>query len=257
MTLRHLSLFSGIGGIDLGFERAGMTTVGQVERDPHNRAILARHFAAPIHDDVTTFLDWWTDDFGPVDVVSAGFPCQPFSTAGKQLGTDDERWLWPATARAVRHVRPRYVFLENVSRLVADGGAWGTVLGDLHRLGFDAEWTTRYASDFGAPTPRRRVYLLAYPARQLRNSRRHLGAGRVGRSPLAARGLVGLPSPEVRRRAGAWLASEPDVGRMVDGLSAGVDRAARIYGLGNSVVPPIAEHFGRMIVGDSESGDLS
>ena len=156
--LNVLSLFAGVGGMELGLERAGMTTVAQVEIDPYCQRVLARHWPeVPRHDDVLTFPEWWIIEGGlrpSVDVVCAGFPCQPFSLAGKQLGTNDERWMWPATAAAIRAVRPAYVLLENVSALVRDAVAFGAVLGDLHALGFDAEWATLRASDFGAPTPR-------------------------------------------------------------------------------------------------------
>jgi DNA (cytosine-5)-methyltransferase 1 len=254
VRLGVLSLFAGIGGLELGLERAGMTTVGQVELDPYCQRVLARHWPeVPRHDDVLTFPDWWRFGAYPdprpvVDVVCAGFPCQPFSLAGKQLGVNDERWMWPATADAIRAVRPSYVLLENVSALVRDSGAFGTVLGDLHSLGFDAEWATLRASDFGAPTPRERVKLLAYPARVDRESRRGMGASRVGESPIAARGLRGLDLAEKREAARQWLAVEPRVDRLVNGVP---DQSHRLRALGNAVVPAAAEHIGRLIVADA------
>jgi DNA (cytosine-5)-methyltransferase 1 len=99
-----LSLFAGIGGIELGLERAGMTTVGQVEINPYCRRVLARHWPeVPRHEDVRTAVEWWqSTERPPVDVVCGGFPCQPFSHAGKQLGTADERWGWPWMADVCR-----------------------------------------------------------------------------------------------------------------------------------------------------------
>lgn len=112
-----LELFAGIGGIGLGLERAGMTVVGQVEIDPFCQRVLAKHWPeVPRHDDVRTAVEWWTGQPRPrVDLVAGGYPCQPESTAGKRRGTDDDRWLWPAMARVVHALRPRYVLGENVN----------------------------------------------------------------------------------------------------------------------------------------------
>jgi DNA (cytosine-5)-methyltransferase 1 len=251
VTLNVLSLFAGIGGLELGLERAGMTTVGQVEIDPYCQSVLARHWpGVSRHDDVLTVPNWWHSDFRPnVDVVCGGFPCQPFSLAGRQLGTNDERWMWPATAATIRAVRPRYVLLENVSALVRDGLAFGTVLGDLHRLGFDAEWATLRASDFGAPHNRERVYVLAYAAGVDGIARRGLGSGGEWAAPIPARGLSGLAAPARRREARAWLEREPDVGRLAHGIP---DQSHRLQCAGNAVVPAVSEHIGRLIVADHE-----
>jgi DNA (cytosine-5)-methyltransferase 1 len=120
MSLNVLSLFSGIGGLELGLERAGMTTVGQVELDPYCNEVLATHWPeVPRHDDVRTAPEWWLSEPRPrVDVVASGFPCQPFSQAGLQRGVADERWGWPWTADVIRAVRPTYVVVENVSALM-------------------------------------------------------------------------------------------------------------------------------------------
>lgn len=245
--LNVLSLFAGVGGIELGLEAAGMSTVGQVEIDPECRRVLARHWPeAPRHDDVLTTIEWWNSDARPpVNVVCAGFPCQPFSHAGFQLGVNDERWMWPATAAIIRAVRPEYVLLENVSALVRDGRAFGHVLGDLHTLGFDAEWATLRASDFGAPHNRERVYVVAYPASVDGQSRRGLGASGERGPSLTARGLSGLAVPARRRAANTWLAGEPRVARLVDGVPR---QSHRLKCGGNAVVPAAAEHVGRLIV---------
>lgn len=249
-TLHVLSLFAGIGGLELGLERAGMTIAGQVEIDPYCQRVLARHWPeVPRHDNVITASNWWlAEDRPQVDVVCGGFPCQPFSLAGKQLGVNDERWMWPATADVIRSVGPRYVLLENVSALVRDARAFGAVLGDLHALGFDAEWATLRASDFGAPTNRERVYVLAYAAGVNRLSRDRMGAGGIWMSPLATRGLRGLDLAEKRTAAREWLATEPRVDRLVDGVP---DQSHRLRVIGNAVVPAVTEHLGRLIVEDA------
>lgn len=235
MSLNVLSLFSGIGGLELGLERAGMTTVGQVELDDYCRSVLAHHWPeVPRHDDVRTAPDWWNREDRPrVDVVCGGFPCQPFSIAGKQLGTADERWGWPWMADVVRAVRPRYVVVENVAALLRDADAFGWMLGDLHRLGFDAEWSIVTACSVGAPHRRRRLYLVAYPG----------GAGLQGLHE--ARGRVDLQPVEADLRR-HWE-SEPDVARVANGVPRRLVLDP-IKAYGNAVVPQVAEQIGRLIV---------
>ena len=111
------SLFAGVGGFDLGFERAGMECKWQVEIDPLCRSVLERHWPA-----VTRYADirevrW--DDVERVEVVCGGFPCQPVSVAGKRRAQEDDRWLWPEFARCIGELRPRYAVMENVT------GRWG------------------------------------------------------------------------------------------------------------------------------------
>lgn len=246
-----LSLFSGIGGIELGLERAGMTTVGQVELNPFCQRVLAHHWPeVPRHDDVRTAPAWWASEpRPPVHVVAGGFPCQPFSLAGKQLGTVDERWMWPPMADVVRHVRPRYVFVENVGDLVRDSVAFGWLLGDLATLGFDAEWRVLSAPQFGAPqAARERVYLVAHAQGVDGIARDRVVAGGERRSPLAAGGLSGLPVAARERVAREWLEAEPRVDRLADGIPAQVDQLAAY---GNAVLPVAAEHLGRLIAEDA------
>jgi DNA (cytosine-5)-methyltransferase 1 len=236
-----LSLFSGIGGLELGLERAGMTVAGQVELDPYCREVLSRHWPeVPRHDDVRTAAEWWQSQQRPcVDLVAGGFPCQPFSKLGSRRGIDDERWGWPWMANVVRVVRPRYVLVENVSALVRDRDAFSWVLGDLHQLGFDAQWTVVSACSVGAPHTRDRVFLLAYPACGDGQQPLHLSTAVQGgrASAGAARGDA---------RAERWI-PEPDLGRVAHGLSKRVV-APGLRALGNAVVPHVAEVVGRLIV---------
>jgi len=241
-----LGLFAGIGGIELGLSRAGMHIVGLVERDAWCRRVLARHWPdAPQHDDVITAMQWWASEPRPrVHVVAGGFPCQPFSTAGLQKGVLDERWMWPAMADVIRAVRPDYVLVENVAALVRDAGAWGTVLADLHRLGFDAEWSTLSANQFGAPHIRERVYLVAYAS-----------SGDVAHSHQSA-----TPWPlELEPRGSGWehgraaWVPEPEMGRVAHGVSRGVGES-ELHALGNAVVPPVIEHIGRRIMAHAAAG---
>jgi DNA (cytosine-5)-methyltransferase 1 len=226
-----LSLFSGIGGLDLGLQRAGMTIAGQVEIDPWCRKVLAKHWPeVPRHDDVRTAADWWGGRPAP-DLVAGGFPCQPFSYAGLQRGVADPRWMWPAFADVIAALRPRIVVVENVAALVRDGRAFGWLLADLHGLGFDAEWSIVSACSLGASHTRDRLFLVAHAH----------GAGSQGLHDACGR--VNLqPATSALRQD--WEA-EPGVDRVAYGLPHGVDR---LRGLGNAVVPQVAEHIGRLIM---------
>jgi DNA (cytosine-5)-methyltransferase 1 len=158
--MTHLSLFSGIGGIDLAAHWAGFETVAFVERDPFCQRVLAKHWPeVPIYDDVTTFDP---SPYRGVDLVSGGFPCQDVSVAGNRAGIEGERsGLFTELVRVIRAVRPRFALLENVSGLLTDG--LGAVLGALAESGLDAEWSCIPASAVGAPQIRERVFILAYP----------------------------------------------------------------------------------------------
>tara|TARA_Y100001963_G_scaffold160228_2_gene269233 strand:+ start:1630 stop:2688 length:1059 start_codon:yes stop_codon:yes gene_type:complete len=164
VALRTLSLCSGYGGLELGLELAGVPTSAAcyVEREAYAAAnlvsLMEKGFMgeAPVWSDLTTFdANPWR---GAVDLVTAGFPCQPFSAAGKRKHTEDERWLWGDIDRILRELRPGVVFLENVPGLLVSG--MGPVLGTLASLGFDAEWGVLRASDAGAPHRRARIFVL-------------------------------------------------------------------------------------------------
>lgn len=198
-SLSGISLCAGIGGIDLGLELAlggRYRTVAYVERDPHAASCLVARMEdealgpAPIWDDLKTFpgRDWR----GRVDLISAGYPCQPFSCAGGRAGTQDPRHLWPHVRRIISQVRPRYVFLENVRGHLSLG--FDRVLSDLARLGFDAEWTTLGASGVGAPHRRQRLFILAWPRlpdSQRDSLRAEQGRAESGRSSAPEPGDLG------------------------------------------------------------------
>ena len=147
------SLFSGIGGLDLGLERAGMTCKWQVEIDPYCTKVLEKHWPG-----VKRYGDIRTVTAAEhVDLIAGGFPCQDISHMGKRAGLAGHRsGLWSEMLRIVGEIRPDYVLVENVSGLLVRG-AW-RVLADLAEIGFDAEWDTLRAGDFGAPHERRARY---------------------------------------------------------------------------------------------------
>ena len=162
--MRELSLFSGAGGGLLATQHLlGWTTIGYVEIDEYCQAILAQRIEdgylspAPIFGDINQFIGegYALGYKGMVDVITAGFPCQPFSVAGQQKGESDERNLWPQTRDTIRTIRPRYVMLENVSGLLAHDYIY-TILSDLAEIGYDAKWTVLGADDVGAPHRRKR-----------------------------------------------------------------------------------------------------
>uniref|UniRef100_UPI00356A9A21 DNA cytosine methyltransferase n=1 Tax=Stieleria sp. TaxID=2795976 RepID=UPI00356A9A21 len=213
------------------------------------------------HDDVRT---WPQPDTERVDVIAGGFPCQDISYAGKGAGLAGERsGLFFELAQIVREMGPRIVVLENVAALLTRG--MGEVLGTLASLGLDAEWTQLQAFDMGAPHARKRVFIVAYRKSDgdtdggkrtrravLDINRKTLGDADClcmeGQRPdrqqiMEARHFEWKPESTGHGR-GYW-ATEPDVGRVANGVPARVDR---LRGLGNAVVPQVAEYIGRRIV---------
>jgi DNA (cytosine-5)-methyltransferase 1 len=282
------SLFAGIGGIDLGLERAGWECRWQVENDPYCTRVLAKHWP-----DVERFGDIRAltgAELAPVDLVAGGFPCQPVSLAGRRRGAADSRWLWPEFARLLGVLRPRLALLENVPGLLA-GPGMAEVLGDLAALGFDAEWHCVPAAAVGAPHLRWRVFIVAHAAPwngQPREARVDLfgargslantdsGGWREGQSDLpgqsqpdAARSgtdVADTQDPDGWRPDGPddpGRGNQEDGGRRVPGdwaeywltepdvgrVAHGVpSRVDRLRCLGNAVVPQVAEWVGRMML---------
>lgn len=156
--MRYLSLFSGIGGLDLGLDRAGWTCVGQCEANPFCRAVLAKHWPDVRRwDDVRTLKG---SDVGSIDAICGGFPCQDISVAGKGAGIDGERsGLWSEMFRLVRELRPAWILGENVPALRTRGA--DRVLGDLEGEGYACGADVVGACDAGAPHKRQRVFIVA------------------------------------------------------------------------------------------------
>lgn len=162
--LTHLSLFSGIGGLDLAAEWAGFRTVGQCEWADYPRAVLEKHWPGmPRWKDIRTLTG---DDFyektglRTVTVVSGGFPCQPFSVAGKREGKEDDRYLWPEMLRVIQEIRPTWVVGENVAGLISM--ALDTVLSDLESIGYATQAFVIPACAVDAPHRRDRVAIVGY-----------------------------------------------------------------------------------------------
>ncbi len=308
------SLFAGIGGLELGLERAGMKVKWQVEIDGYATKVLEKHWPRVARwRDITTFppdasgeqdniqhkeprrpgkqrrhsVDTRTKaarqangkasadrtircgESWSVDLICGGFPCQDISTAGKRAGLHGDRsGLFFEAIRVVELLRPRWLLLENVAGLLARG--LDEVLATLAEVGFDAEWHCLQAADFGAPHIRDRIFIIAHA------DRKRSAAGATD-SPAREKGIPAIfddycsditntnrrpncsDTPPTRPKKGQqlrgkisrirtgsdWWATEPDVGRVANGIPARVDR---LRGIGNAVVPQIAEWLGRQII---------
>ena len=245
------SLFSGIGGIELGLERTGgFQTAFQCEIDPFCYSVLAHPWP-----DVPRFADvrlLTADLLPPIDLLAGGFPCQDISLAGQRKGLSGARSsLWFEFLRLIREIRPRYVLIENVASLLyaldkseeEPSASIQRILLDLASIGYDAEWRTFYACQFGLPQYRQRSVIVAYPN------------GRGWFSCFAQSPAFILPSSEGAGskldRRGALL--EEYESRLGEPAVFGADpripyRLERLKAIGNSVVPVIAEYIGRLIL---------
>ena len=262
--LKHFSLCSGIGGLDLAAEWAGFETVAQCEIDEYASKVLAKNFkGVPNLHDIRTVTNERLAEFGidgkEITVISAGFPCQPYSLAGKGRGDRDSRDLWGEVARVLGEIKPHWFVGENTPGLFARQNQrfFRRVLDDLTALGYSVGWGIWGACDVGAPHRRERVFFIAnrsipdnYGVRQLQSERsiekigHRVGDLREDVSDPNGYAKRRLPCGEKttqsvfgigRRNAGAeWWQTEPNVDRVVDGVPARVDR---LRCLGNAVVP--------------------
>lgn len=247
------SLFSGIGGIDLGLQRAGMEIAWQVEIDPYCQQVLAKHYPdVPRYGDIKTVRG---DELEPVDILAGGPPCQPVSIAGKRRGAADDRWLWGEALRLVDELRPRWCLFENPTGIVSMG--LDDILAALEGWGYSWQTAVIPACAVGAPHRRNRVWIVAYAGRIAEGDASdgpcvesvHSSATRIwteaGNRPanigqdvadsagagLSQRRPTGFASLESQGTAGTQpgpqrcggRAAKSGVGRVFDGLPAGMD----------------------------------
>ena len=160
--MKFLSLFAGIGGFDLGLERAGMQCVGQVEIDKKCQAVLAKHW--PTITRMGDIRDVKGNEFGAVELICGGVPCQPASQAGKRGGTEDDRWLWPEAFRLVQSINPTWCLFENVYGIITlEGGVvFDNLLSELESFGYEVQTFIIPACGVNALHRRNRVWILAH-----------------------------------------------------------------------------------------------
>jgi DNA (cytosine-5)-methyltransferase 1 len=237
--MTHIDLFSGIGGFALAAHWAGYTTDVFCERDPFCQGVLRKHWPdVPVVADIVEFDG---NTYRGVDLLTGGFPCQPYSCAGKRGGNNDDRALWPEMRRIISEARPRWVLAENVTGFISM--ALDGVLSDLESEGYAVQTVVIPACAVNAQHRRDRVWIVAHADQ----------AGRIEqRRPIA----VAAQDPSAERFGRGQ--PEPGLGRMADGLPARLDghfarepaiprtatgiphRTARLKALGNAIVPQVA-----------------
>lgn len=279
--LRHGSLFSGIGGFDLAAQWMGWENVFQVEIDPFCQKVLAKNFPnVKRYGDIKQFDG--TQYAGAVDIISGGFPCQPFSKAGKRKGREDDRYLWPEMLRVINEAKPSYVVGENVAGILSmeDGKTLERILTDLEGIRYQTETIVLPACSVGALHKRDRLWIVAHTDRQrweneqkengksLRHKKRNgkteeqsrkveqcgisepstilsntNGTGCEELNPTSITEGQGQYSRNVIEGRSYWQV-EPTVGRVANGIPNRVDR---IRGLGNAIVPQVAFEIFRAV----------
>jgi DNA (cytosine-5)-methyltransferase 1 len=275
--LKILDLFSGLGGFSLGLERTGcFKTTAFCDNNKYSRLLLQKHWkGVKIYNDVREINKEQLESDGIQfpDVITGGFPCQPFSVAGKQKGTSDDRHLWPEMFRIIKEFTPRWIIGENVKGLtnIEKGMVFESVCTDLEGEGYEVRAFNIPAAGVGAPHRRERIWIVA----SLEDSRRslrswskfgekdeneirkryadqHQRPGSTSESDVAdaSTGRRASQEGEIQTRGNGtehqgWWSTEPNVGRVANGVSG---RVYRLKALGNSIVPQIATEIGYAII---------
>ena len=290
--LKILDLFSGIGGFSLGLEATGgFETSAFCDIDPYCRKVLQQHWPnVPIFEDIKKLKG---TDIGTVDIITGGYPCQPFSVAGKQKGVEDKRHLWPEYFRLIKECRPTWVIGENVSGHIKLG--LDSVIEDLESEGYSTRTFSISASSIGANHKRERIWIVAHRKENVadaygvndaiggvdRTIQETGGSGSIDErgSGTNANGFSQSSKNETldstitnsnsKRQqeqwrtsttqtknksieCSSWWKTEPNVGRVVNGVPNRVDR---LKALGNSLIPQIPFYIGQTILRTYESND--
>lgn len=232
----HVDLFSGIGGFALAARWNGLQTVAFCERDHYAAKVLQKHWPdVPIHDDVRTFPG---ERYAGATILTGGFPCQPFSLAGKRAGAGDDRFLWPAMVAVVESVRPAWVIGENVPGLISMG--LDSCLSDLERIGYACQAFCIPACAVGAGHQRQRIWIVAHAERD------SVQGGAVdaaqGFDQRREKQLAGLLQSCARPSLSSARAYGKDYG-----VFGRVDGVHRNKACGNAIVPQVAYELMRMI----------
>ena len=241
-NIKILDLFSGIGGFSLGLESTGgFETVAFCEIEKYPQEVLKKNFpGVPIYEDIKTLTAerLVRDGIDRIDVITGGYPCQPFSVAGKQKGEKDDRHLWPSMLEIIAQVRPAWVICENVTGHIALG--LDQVLLDLETEGYSSRTFIVPACSVNAPHRRDRLWIVAHSESQ--RIQGHWASGKQEPHPYEEKTLSLCGS---KRPAAAHWEIEPGVGRVADGIPG---RVARLKALGNAVVPQICMMIGQAIL---------
>lgn len=242
--MNHLDLFSGIGGFALAARWSGINTVAFCEIEPYAQKVLKKNFpSVPVFPDICKLKRSDIDE--SVDIVTGGFPCQPFSVAGRKKGTQDNRDLWPEMFRIIKEFKPTWVIGENVANFI--NMAFQRTKTDLESEGYEVQPFIIPACGVNAPHRRDRVWIVAYSHghRRTKGSRANSGVNETRQNTHRKRKTntnntfsTSQTTPIEREHCGSsWWESEPDVGRVAHGVPYRVDR---LKGLGNAIVPQIA-----------------
>lgn len=237
--MRVLDLFSGIGGFALAAQYLGWDITAFCDNDPECAALLKKRFpGVPLYSDIKGFhYAQERERLGTIDVIVGGFPCQPFSVAGKRRGTSDGRDLWPEMRRVIHDVRPSWVVCENVANFIPMG--FRRTKNDLENLGYSVQPFIIPAYAVGAIHLRNRVWIVGHREGSPRSDLYGVGGQRVGQGALSWQ-------PGIQRFQGVGRVEdlrgrpdipEPLVRRKNDGVSSGLDRLKLV---GNAIVPEIA-----------------
>ena len=278
MKLKTLDLFSGIGGFSLGLESTGFfETIGFVEKDKFCQKVLKKHWSnINIEEDIRNVKG----EKYQADVVTGGFPCQPFSVAGKRKSTADDRYLWDEMLRVIRETKPRWVIGENVEGIVNinEGMVLRQVLNDLENEGFKSQCIIIPASGIGAWHQRKRIWIIANNISNANSNGSYRSQGNATKQssneqkdrlsfgddkdvPNTNTGFSIRENEEIQTGRNAfdsiyksgerqWWETESKLRGIPDGLSTKLheDRSNRIRALGNSIVPQIARQIGLSIM---------
>ena len=231
--MKMLSLCSGIGGADLAAKWAGIQVVGQVEIDTFCTRVLQQHW--PQVRRMRDIREVRGDEFGEIDLLVGGFPCQPFSQAGKRKGRSDERNLWPEIRRILGKMHPRWFVGENVPGLLSvdAGRVFGGIIADLDALGYDVAWAVYGAHEIGAPHRRDRLFFVAYSGCEQSQRRGSIGELEAKKRSSSEKGPQWERVWNAAEHSCAVLcpctstgcsAAQPRVGRVPYGLPARMDR---------------------------------
>ena len=241
--MTQLELFAGIGGFGLAGHWAGIETIAQVEIDDFCQKVLQKNFPnAAKYRDIKEFDG--TKYRGAVDIVSGGFPCQPYSTAGKRLGKEDERHLWPEMLRVIREVQPNWVVGENVGGILNQGdkSTLGRIKSELEACGYGVQCFDIPGYVYGLQTMERHIWIVA----------KAIGVG-FKRSKKKHNGINGNKREfqgNDTRFNNRWNICDSKFCRVSERVSARLDKHQRhrLHALGNSIVPHVAYHIFKAII---------